>query len=260
MNTLFRTTNFAIHWLTARYTLGYNVHSPYLYDFTRNVIYEENPYYCYSTIEQIRHRLLKNNDTVFVQDFGTGQSQLRIISHIAKTSLAAPKEAQLLFRIANYIKARNILELGTSLGITTAYLTAHSSDCRTTTLEGSENITKIARQNWKKLNLQSQIKPVVGNINETLPLLLKDEGNFDIIYFDANHTCEATLEYFRACLPHKHENSIFIFDDIYYSADMKKAWEQIRQNSEITATIDLYSLGIVFFNKHFIKKNYKMRF
>ncbi len=197
---------------------------------------------------------------VFVQDFGTGQSGNRTVARIAETSLAQPKEAQLLFRIANRTHARNILELGTSLGITTAYLASHNSKCRVTTLEGSQEIANIAMDNWNKLNLQQQITPFTGNIDNTLALILKKQPRFDIIYFDANHSYEATIRYFKLCLPHKTQNSIFIFDDIYHSPQMYSAWQEIKQNNEVTATIDLYHLGLVFFNKHLIKHHYKMRF
>lgn len=182
MTSIFETYNYLTHWLTARHTLGYNVHSPYLYDFTRNVIYEDNPYYCYKNIENLRRKLLNNNRIVFVQDFGTRQSGDRTVSYIARTSLAQPKEAQLLFRIANYAHAGNILELGTSLGITTAYLAAHDSRCRVTTLEGSPELAKIAEDNWRQLNLKQQITPVTGNIDETLTFILKEQPHFDLVY------------------------------------------------------------------------------
>jgi len=259
MNKVFQVCSYIKHWLTARYSLGYNVHSPFLYDFTRNVIYEDNLYYCYQAIETQRHQLLHNNNTIYVEDYGTGHSKKRKISDIALTSLAKPKEGQLLFRIANAVDAKNILELGTSLGITTAYLTAHSSKCNTTTLEGSSDIINIAIQNWQKLHLETQIKSVQGNIDETLPLILKKDILYDIIYFDANHTYEATIRYFNQCLPYKTEKTIFIVDDIYYSPEMNKAWQEIMQYPEVKATIDLYDIGIVFFNPYFIKKNYKMR-
>ena len=260
MNNLFRLTHYITHYITARYTLGYNVHSPYLYDFTRNVIYEENAYYCYSRIEELRHQLLNDQQKIFVDDYGTQASSERIISHIANNTLASAKEAQLLFRIANYTQATNILELGTSLGISTAYLAAYSNKCKVTTLEGSNKLIELAKNTWKKLGIQNRITTIQGNINNTLPLYLKTADKLDIIYFDANHTQEATINYFNLCLPHHHNNSIFIFDDIYYSPQMYKAWQTIQQNDEITATIDLYKMGIAFFNPHFIKKNYRMRF
>ncbi len=259
MEKVFQVWNYIIHWLTARYTLGYNIHSPYLYDFTRNVIYEDNAYYCYKTIENQRRQNLHDDHTIYVEDYGTRQSQERRVSDIAKFALAQTKEGQLLFRVANAIKARQILELGTSLGITTAYLAAHDSKCKITTLEGSRQIIEIATANWKKLHLDKQITPIAGNIDKTLPLLLQKNIIYDLIYFDANHTYEATTRYFNMCLPYKTQNSIFIIDDIYLSPEMNKAWREIKSNPAVKATIDLYDLGIVFFNPYFIKKDYKMR-
>ena len=252
--------NYFLHHIRAIHTKGFHVHSPFLYDLTRNVIYENNSYYCFAQIEQQRHQLLRNHTVIDVTDYGTKPSGKRKISDIAEVTLATEKEAQLLFRLSNYVKAKNILELGTSLGISTAYLVMPNSKCRVTTFEGSQNIARQAQNVWKQLKIQDRIHCIVGNIDNTLQPFLNHTGKLDLIYIDANHTEEATLKYYKMCLPHVNENAIMIFDDIDLNKGMAQAWQTIKQQEEVKATIDLYSLGLVFFNKYLIKQDYRMIF
>ena len=80
-----------------------------------------------------------------------------------------------------------------------------------------------------------------------------------MVFFDANHRKEPVMKYFLQCLEHIHPDSVFIFDDIHWSAEMEQTWRQIRKNSRVTTTIDLFEVGIVYFNKNYPKKTYKMK-
>ena len=81
-----------------------------------------------------------------------------------------------------------------------------------------------------------------------LKLYLKDKI-IDMAYIDGNHTYEATMKYFNELLKITHENSILIFDDIYWTSDMTKAWEEIKTIPAVTVSIDLYKVGLIFFRK-----------
>jgi predicted O-methyltransferase YrrM len=81
-----------------------------------------------------------------------------------------------------------------------------------------------------------------------------------MVFFDANHTKEATLNYFNQCLEKANNNTVFIFDDIYWSEGMTEAWKEIYSNPAVTYSIDLFHLGIVFFNKEWIKSHFKIKF
>jgi predicted O-methyltransferase YrrM len=152
---------------SARNTRGHGIHSPYIFDFVQTVLCGQNPYYIFSQIEKVRNTLLENDKTLNISDFGAGKSRKQSVKSIAKRSLKSPRFAQLLFRAVHYSKSVNVLELGTSLGITTAYLAASNSKIRCITLEGSAEIAAVARENWNRLKIKN-IECVVGNIDETL--------------------------------------------------------------------------------------------
>ncbi len=247
------------HLFTARNSGGHGIHSPFIYDFVQNVIYEKHPYYIYNKIEQQREKLLNNQSKISVTDFGAGKSINRKISDIALKSLKRRKYAQLLFRIVHNFKAENIIELGTSFGISTSYLASASERANIITFEGCPEIAKVAQNNFNEIGIEN-IKIIIGNIDNTLASTLSDFDNIDIFFIDANHRAEPLLRYFELCLSKAHDNSVFIIDDIYWSGDMMNAWKQIKGYEKVTATIDTFEMGIVFLNPDLNKKHYKILF
>lgn len=247
------------HIITARNTKGFGVHSPFIYQFVRFVLYEKYYFYSFTAIENIRKKLKTDKRIIDIQDFGTGYDRKETIGRIARNSLKSKKYGRLFFRIINYYKFKQVLELGTSLGITTCYLASSSNRINCISLEGSSGIADIAQENFKTLGLNN-IRTVVGNIDNTLNVVLNEISELDFVFFDANHQSVAVLNYIEKCLQKTHQNSIFVIDDIHWSKDMETAWEAIKKNPEVTTTIDLFQLGIVFFNKDLSKKHYKMRF
>jgi len=259
MNRLRFTIKFIRHFLSAKNTHGFGVHSPYVFHFIKFVINSKSFYYKFSAIEKIRLSMKKDRRVLNVVDYGTGTKKNKSIAGITSKSVKSAKYGQLLFKLSNYIKARSILELGTSLGITTSYLASASSASRVVSLEGSTEIADVAIENFKLLNINN-IKIVTGNIDITLSEVLNEYDQLDLVFIDANHKSTAVLSYFEMCLKKIHKESIIVVDDIYWSPDMEKAWRGIKENPRVTATIDLFQLGIVFFNSDLYKKHYKMRY
>lgn len=247
------------HIFTARHTKGYGVHSPFLFNFVRYLIPEKNAFYVYRDIEALRAKMLTDKRQIAVKDFGTGSDRKRKVSDIAARSLKSPKYSQLLFRMVHQFNPHTILELGTSLGITMAYLASNSSKSRCITLEGCPQTAGIARENFAKLQL-SNIELVEGDIDVTLQKVLESVTTLDFVFVDANHKSEAVLSYFELCLPFAKSNTVMVFDDIYWSDDMEQAWRTIKKHEKVKATIDLFQLGIVFLNEDLNKKDYKIRY
>lgn len=256
-----------IHQITSyvKYLLNakdeHSIHAPFIFNLYTEVICDENPFYVFEQLEGIRSILLKSNKTLNIEDWGAGKggSYKRKVSSIASSSLKNAKYAQLLFRLVNHFKPQQIIELGTSLGITTMYLAYPSKDSSVTTFEGSNEIASIAELNFKQLNL-NHISLIRGNMDNTLTTLLKKINRVDFAFIDGNHSYAATINYFNNILNHTHPNSILVLDDIYWSKEMTKAWEEIKKNPKVSSTIDLYQLGIVFLNNDLTKQHFKLRF
>jgi predicted O-methyltransferase YrrM len=249
------------HRLTAKTRHG--THSPFVYQLTDDVIYDFSVKKVYGEIEQQRKKLLNDDRIITVTDLGAGsrlnKNRTKKVREIAKNALKTPRLAQLIYRLAKRQQAKNNIELGTCLGITTAYLAKANPAAKIITIEGCPETAAIAHQNFEELQLQN-VALLNGNFNDLLPRAIADEPTLDFVYIDGNHTKEATLNYFNWCLPKLHEGSLLIFDDIYWSEGMKAAWAEIKAHPQVTVTIDLFWIGLVYFKKDQAKEHFKIKF
>ena len=268
---LYRVGSWLKHHLTAWNTGGEGVHSPYLFEWVRMVMSDTHAYSVWNEIEKVRLRMLISEEVIEFVDYGSGKDLLsdkaiseRKVRDIAKGSLARAKYAQMLFRLVNWLghqlragnKGLTIVELGTSLGVTTAYLAGVDTRDVVYTYEGCETVAKIAEENWKVLGMNN-IECRVGPID--VAKLCADLEDLDIAFVDANHRYEATLKYFDILAEKVHDKSVVVVDDIYHNEEMERAWKEICEDERVTSTIDLYQMGLVFFDKHYWKRNYRMR-
>lgn len=252
------------YYITALNGKGHGIHSPFVFDFVQRVLNDDRQFYAYRQIENLRQLLLHDQRILEAEDFGAGSkihtSSYRKIAAIAKSSLKPAKFGQLLFRIVNRYSPPDILELGTSLGITTCYLAMADKNALITTMEGSRTIANIARENFQKLGI-SNYRLIEGNFDQTLPQWLEEHGMVNMAFIDGNHRYEPTVRYYRQLLSHTDENSILIFDDIHWSKEMEQAWKEIQEDDAVTLSIDLFFIGMVFFRKEFrVKQNITIRF
>jgi predicted O-methyltransferase YrrM len=252
------------YYRTASNGKGHGIHSPFVFDFVKNVLNDKKTYPAYKPIESLRKKMLVNATVIEVEDFGAGSTVIktkkRIVSAIAASSLKPKKYAQLLYRMVKYYKPETILELGTSFGITTAYLASANETSTIFTCEGSSAIASIAKQNFETLQLKN-VQLTEGDFSGTLSPLLSDLNTVNFAFADGNHRKEPTLDYFQQLLNHSTATTILVFDDIHWSAEMEKAWDTIKQHPSVTLTIDLFFIGIVFINPDFkIPQHFSIRF
>ncbi len=241
----------------------HGTHSPFVYNLLDEVIYDTAHFYVFDEIESLRKKLLRDERTINIKDYGAGSkvnaSPKRKLKDIAKYSAKAEKYGQLLFRLIQKFKPYTLLELGTSLGISTIYQASAAPKSKIITMEGCPETAAIAKENFEKLQL-SNIEIVVGNFDETLSSTINTITNLDYAFFDGNHRKAPTLDYFRQCLTKVNNDSVFIFDDIHWSDEMEEAWEEIKANPSVTVTIDLFFVGLVFFRKEQKKQDFIIRY
>lgn len=240
------------------------MHSPFIYDFITTVMNDRQTLPDFQRVEALRKKLEHDTSLLTINDLGAGSairsSATRSIASIARTAAKPAKFGQLLYRIARKYQPSTIIELGTSLGLTTSYLALGNPAARVYTMEGAKAVATEAGKNLSSLGLRN-IEIVEGNFDDTLQPLLQRLSRIDLAFVDGNHRLEPTLRYFTELLPHLHNDSILIFDDIHWSDEMDQAWEQIRQHPSTSATIDLFFIGLVFFRREFKeKRNFSVRF
>ncbi|RYG20505.1 MAG: SAM-dependent methyltransferase [Chitinophagaceae bacterium] len=241
----------------------HGTHSPFVYKLVDEVIYDFSAKKVYEDIEKQRKKLLNDHTLLTITDLGAGsylnKNREKKVSEVAKNALKNPRLAQLIYRLAHHHTANRIIELGTCLGITSAYLAKAKPEATVVTIEGCPETANVAYQNFVALNL-TNIELQVGNFNTLFPKEVDSLSRLDFVYIDGNHTKEATLNYFNICLAKSDEHTLLIFDDIYWSKGMKEAWEEIKAHPQVTVTVDLFWIGLVYFKKDQVKEHFKIKF
>ncbi len=243
---------------------GHGIHSPFVYEFVAEVLNDSRHFYPYAAIEKVRSELCHDQRIIQVADLGGGSlrksSSKKKIADIAGSALSTQKFGQLLFRVVNHYQPKHILELGTSLGISGAYMATANPESQLISLEGSPAIAQIATETFKKLNLQN-IRQVNGNFEDTLNDVIALARPSDLVFIDGNHRMEPVLNYFRQFLNKRSPDAIFIIHDIHWSREMEEAWQIIRDHPEVMLSVDLFSAGFIFFQDAFrVKQHFKIRF
>ncbi len=237
----------------------YDVHSPFIYNFITEVLEDARHYYAFDEIEYLRDQLLNDATFIHVEDKGAGSHKTkraeRQVKEIAATSLSTQKFGELLFRMVNHFQSTNILELGTSLGISALYLAKGNVSGHVTTIEGSEQIGARAKS-LLTASGQQNITLIVDEFSHAIETAFsKVNDRFDLIYIDGNHQLEPTIHYFEYLLKHHSlPETIFIFDDIHWSRGMESAWRHVQNHAQVTCTVDLFFKGIAFTHHGFHAK------
>ncbi len=241
----------------------HGVHSPFTYCLVDQVIYDFQAKKVYADIEKLRSELVRDMRSITITDHNDGsllnKNKQKKVSALARNILKPARVDQLIHRLVADLNPGNIIESGTCLGITTAYLAKAAPNARVISIEECPETAAIALENLKNLQIQNT-EICVGNFDELLPDIIKNIPELDLILINGRHTKEAILNYFQCCLPKLSERSIMIFHHIHRSKEMNRAWEHIKEHPEVSVTIDLFQIGLVFVKKGQAKEDFAIRF
>lgn len=240
----------------------HGIHSPFVYNLITNVLRDKRQFYAFEEIGQVRKDIGKSDELIILSEYGapskTMATQRTLASIVRKASLR-PKYGKLLFRLANYFQPVNILEIGTGLGISTAYIALAKRNANMITIEGEEELAEEAQLTFDQLDID-HVTIKTGPFSKELPAALEELSSLDFAFIDGNHRYQATLDYFYQCKSIAHNGTILVFDDIRWSSEMMEAWQTIVRDQSVTLSIDLFFVGIVFFNQELSKEHYTLRY
>jgi predicted O-methyltransferase YrrM len=239
------------YWLDA--VDEHSLHSPFFFDFYTKIVKsqgdQENP-----LIENLRQKLSRDSRKITIKELGSRASEKsRSVSEITQVSISPLKFSAMYSRMIHYFKAKTVLELGTSFGINTLYL-ADNKDVEVTTLEGAAAIAEIAQDTFE-FAANDKIRLIEGNIDDTLTKYIQSVRKVDFVLMDANHRYMPTLNYFEKLTPRLTEKSVVVIDDIHYSSEMEKAWLELKKQTLVYGSADLYRCGILFFDPSLNKQH-----
>lgn len=251
------------HWMKRQ--SKYKVHSPFVYDFYKEVVINKHPYSQYRVVNRMRKelvtvsRFIKRKDMgAMCREFPSDQRFVRV-GDIARKSAVSEKKGELLFRLARWARPDSILELGTSLGISTMYLSLACPETPVATIEGCIDSANIARENFDR-NGMKMISVFTGEFSDRLGDVYDTMPSPGLVFIDGNHRKKSTVSYFEQCLQHIKPTSVLVFDDIYWSPGMEEAWNEISSHPSVKVSVDLYYFGILFFREELSKEHFILHF
>jgi predicted O-methyltransferase YrrM len=244
----------------------YSIHSPFLYDLVGEVLRSNNKEIpCRKEIEELRKQCLKSRQVIMKTDFGKGSREKTgsrypvTLRTITRLSVTPARHARRLHRLALKIKAENILEIGTSIGLTTAYLACANQGSRIITLEGCPSLGGKAREHFDRLGVRNA-EIIEGKFEDTLPVALTRLKRVDLVYIDGNHRKDAMLDYYEKCRAYAGNDTVFVFDDIHASGEMEQAWDIITKKEEVKISLDLFFSGWIFFRRESSRQHFRLRY
>lgn len=241
-------------------TNQHGVHSPFVYELVTKCFYDQKKHLVYKVWTQAQQSLFKDHTHIEMFDEGAGSrgfsSHRRRVSTIAKNTGTKQKRANLLHRLVAYFEVKSALELGTSLGLGSLAMRLENK-IKLTTVEACPATLARAKTLFKAFSIDD-ITTFQGKFSDFFEALTTNQ-QFDLVFLDGHHDGKATLAYFEKILPHLHEHSILILDDIHWSKSMEEAWEILINDTRISVSIDTFFWGFLFFRKGQVKEHFIIR-
>jgi len=260
---LFSTFRYLKYLIFSRHRRGYGIHSPFAFNLVSEIFRNKTAPDIVCCIEKKRAKLLTDSRSITVNDLGSGsfkmKTSLRKVSDIARYSAVPQKYGVFLSNMARAFGEPVILEFGTSVGISTMYMAASCPGATVITMEGCTSTSEIAAENFREAGLNN-IRLINGSFDDILPVLKNEKVSPGLVFIDGNHRKEPVIRYFNQVADISGTGSVVIIDDINSSPGMAEAWSEIRNHRNVTLSLDIFRMGIVFFRKGLNQINYVVRY
>ena len=251
------------YYLFSKHKKGHGIHSPFLFNLIQNVFNKNIIDTNLQKVFKLHDQYKKSKELIEFNEIGAGSSykttKKQTIGLIVKRSSINKKYGKLIYDLVQYFDCKDILELGTSVGISTLYIAQAAKKSKFTTIEGVSEKIEIARKITGGCN-HKQINFVCEDFDKILSSVLHKFDKFDFVFFDGNHTKQSTINYFKICLDKIHNETVFVFDDIHWSKEMEEAWNYIKKHEKVRLSVDLFRMGLIFFKKELSYEHYVIKF
>ncbi|WP_116107688.1 O-methyltransferase [Lewinella sp. IMCC34191] len=239
----------ALRWY-GRAGTRYDVHSPFLSAFVREVYRDRRTFYAFGLIDRIRKYWSGQKQSIRLMELGapsrTTTSTTRSAASLVSSNAIGNTSGRFLFRLCLWVRPARIIEFGTNAGISTLYL--HLADTRTPllTVEGNPEVAELARTTFAKAQVSSSLCLFNDRFGDWLGAHGDLASERTLLFLDGNHQRQPTLDYVNALLPRLTTDSVIVVADIHWSEEMETAWEDLQKLPAVTASVDLYHFGLLF--------------
>lgn len=260
---IFSFRQFIKYFIFSRHQRGHGIHSPFVFDLVSSVFRNKTEPDIVFSIEKIRKKLITDQQLIETNDLGAGSKKMktnqRKVSDIARYSAVSKKYGIFLSRTSKTFGKPRILEFGTSLGISTMYLAASCPEATVITMEGCKETSEVASRNFKEAGL-TNIRLLNGSFDDLLPAVRSENICPGLVFIDGNHRKESVIRYFSQVAEMSDNSTVVIIDDINSSLEMGEAWSEIKNHRNVTISVDIFRMGIVFFREGMNRSDYVIRY
>ncbi len=242
---------------------GHGIHSPFVFNLISEVFRNKTTSGIVLDLENVRKIMLSDSRVISVTDLGSGskykKGNLRQISEIAQHSAVPPKYGILLLNLAAEFGGTDIIELGTSLGISAMYLARGSSSATVHTVEGCPETADLAASYFRQAGFTNIVR-YTTSFDNAICEFRERQINPGLVFIDGDHRRDSVLRYFRALADIRNYKTVIVIDDIHCSKEMGEAWDSIMNDPSVTLTIDIFRMGLVFFRDGLTPLDYIIRY
>lgn len=239
----------------------FGVHSPFVFDLISELHNGRRKREETAPVERIRKQLERDRRLIRREDHGREPaiSYSQGVGEIARKHAIRPVYGRVLFKLVKKYRPARILELGTSLGISTSYLHLGHPEAALVSIEACAETHRLAGEN-PLLAKKPGVHLLCGRFQDRLDEAISMLGGIDLAFIDGHHREAATIRYFQQIMKAVSNDSILVFDDIHHSDEMERAWAAIIRDERVRVSIDLFSLGLIFFKKELSREAFVLRF
>lgn len=240
---------------------GFGIHSPFVFDVVTRVFRNKIDPDIVCRIENIRKRMLSDNSKVKVTDYGTGgnRNSLRSLSEIVRKSSLPKKYCRIIASLAGEYGKGSIVEFGTSLGISTLYLSFGSPSSTIHTAEGCPELAGYASENFRMAEREN-IRVYNKKFDDFTEDVEKEGLKPGMVFIDGDHRPESLLLYYNRIRKCCREDGVIVIDDIHADSGMSGAWDKIKRMEKGNVTIDINRMGLVFLRGGIAGRDYTIRY
>ena len=147
------------------------------------------------------------------------------------------EDGKILYGLVLRGNYRNILEIGTSTGLSTIWLAwaASKTGGKVITIEIDEERLRVARENFRKAGVADLIDARLGDAHEVVPAL---KGPIDFVFSDADK--DWYLRYFQDLEQKMSLNGCFTAHNVLWEHDpgIRSFLDYVRKNPKFRTTIE----------------------
>ena len=207
----------------------YSIHSPFVYDFMKKVLYDRGSNRDYDLMLRIS-RLLDG------KKYPTRRRR---------------KEGRLLYRLVRYLEPETVLTFGQLSALNTSALALGNLQTKVYLEQSSDFLETLNSMGVVNVSLIRHD----GNEEEQFERL-----NTGFVFYALDDFGDDTWNNLEDGFGTVDEETVLVFEGIHHSRHTEAAWEAIKANEDVTVTMDLYCIGIVFFREGIEKQDFMLKY